>query len=124
MLVGFYIGSRPSGILHQKNAQFNDQNFNRIFLTRVGTANITFNVFNTGRLLLKVAKNNNQLHCKCDVALAKDHTHATWLDQNHAKASDSQRLEAEMQQTGLSSARVNSCLPRPPQKPRACATTS
>jgi len=33
----------------------------------VGTANNTFIVFNSGRLLFQVAKKDNQLHCKCQL---------------------------------------------------------
>ncbi len=83
----------------------------------VGTANNTFIVFNTGRLLFQVAKTHNQLHCKCQLcwparlyflkALRTIQPQLSWT-KNRQKPQVHSVLEAEMQQTGLlSSVRVN-----------------
>ena len=55
MLVGFYIGSPPSGILQ---TTFCAIKWLKLFLNRVGTSNNTFNVFHAGRLLFKGGQKN------------------------------------------------------------------
>ena len=129
-LVGFYIGSRPSGILQ---TTFCAIKWLKLFLNRVGTSNNTFNDFNAGPLLLNGGK--KPLSAEIQVQTPKECTKTT--DWQVSRTKDGQKVwvhSVSKVETALWIHRIIACRdvdirffePRPgrPQNPWACAVAS